>query len=148
MPTPLFIASDHAGLSLKITIAEHLAAQGWEIKDVGTHTSASCDYPDFAHAVCTRVLENEAFGILICGTGIGMSMAANKVSGIRAALCGDCFSAEFTRRHNDANILTLGARVVGPGLALKIINTFLDTPFEGGRHARRIAKLADIESRN
>ena len=77
-----------------------------------------------------------------------MSMAANKVSGIRAALCGDCFSAEFTRRHNDANILTLGARVVGPGLALKIIDTFLDTPFEGGRHARRIAKLADIESRN
>ena len=87
-------------------------------------------------------------GIIICGTGIGISMAANKVKGVRAALCGDCFSAEMTRKHNDANVLALGARVVGPGLALKIVDTFLENEFEGGRHARRVALLSEIENRN
>ena len=145
----LAIGSDHGGFALKEELKAHLDERGIAYKDFGTFSEVSCDYPDVADPLCRAVVAGEYDrGILICGTGIGMSMAANKVSGIRAALCGDCFSAEFTRRHNDANILTLGARVVGPGLALKIIDTFLDTPFEGGRHARRIAKLADIESRN
>jgi ribose 5-phosphate isomerase B len=145
----LAIGSDHGGFALKEELKAHLDERGVAYKDFGTFSEESCDYPDVAEPLCRAVVAGEYDrGILICGTGIGMSMAANKVSGIRAALCGDCFSAEFTRRHNDANILTLGARVVGPGLALKIIDTFLDTPFEGGRHARRIAKLADIESRN
>ncbi len=145
----LAIGSDHGGFALKEELKAHLDERGIAYKDFGTFSEESCDYPDVAEPLCRAVVAGEYDrGILICGTGIGMSMAANKVSGIRAALCGDCFSAEFTRRHNDANILTLGARVVGPGLALKIIDTFLDTPFEGGRHARRIAKLADIESRN
>ena len=145
----LAIGSDHGGFALKDELKAHLDERGIAYKDFGTFSEESCDYPDVAEPLCRAVVAGEYDrGILICGTGIGMSMAANKVSGIRAALCGDCFSAEFTRRHNDANILTLGARVVGPGLALKIIDTFLDTPFEGGRHARRIAKLADIESRN
>ena len=145
----LAIGSDHGGFALKEELKAHLDERGVAYKDFGTFSEESCDYPDVAEPLCRAVVAGEYDrGILIWGTGIGMSMAANKVSGIRAALCGDCFSAEFTRRHNDANILTLGARVVGPGLALKIIDTFLDTPFEGGRHARRIAKLADIESRN
>lgn len=145
----LAIGSDHGGFALKEELKAQLDERGVAYKDFGTFSEESCDYPDVAEPLCRAVVAGEYDrGILICGTGIGMSMAANKVSGIRAALCGDCFSAEFTRRHNDANILTLGARVVGPGLALKIIDTFLDTPFEGGRHARRIAKLADIESRN
>ncbi len=145
----LAIGSDHGGFALKEELKAHLDERGIAYKDFGTFSEESCDYPDVAEPLCRAVVAGEYDrGILICGTGIGMSMAANKVSGIRAALCGDCFSAEFTRRHNDANILTLGARVVGPGLALKIVDTFLDTPFEGGRHARRIAKLADIESRN
>ena len=145
----LAIGSDHGGFALKEELKAHLDERGVAYKDFGTFSEESCDYPDVAEPLCRAVVAGEYDrGILICGTGIGMSMAANKVSGIRAALCGDCFSAEFTRRHNDANILTLGARVVGPGFALKIIDTFLDTPFEGGRHARRIAKLADIESRN
>ena len=139
----LAIGSDHGGFALKEELKAHLDERGVAYKDFGTFSEESCDYPDVAEPLCRAVVAGEYDrGILICGTGIGMSMAANKVSGIRAALCGDCFSAEFTRRHNDANILTLGARVVGPGLALKIIDTFLDTPFEGGRHARRIAKLA------
>ena len=143
------LGTDHGGFCQKAEIAQYVEELGHTVEDMGCDSEQSVDYPDYADRVARLVSEGKADrGILICGTGIGMSMAANKVSGIRAALCGDCFSAEFTRRHNDANILTLGARVVGPGLALKIIDTFLDTPFEGGRHARRIAKLADIESRN
>ena len=145
----LAIGSDHGGFALKKEIMQHLDEKGVAYKDFGTFTEESCDYPDIAEPVARAVAAGEyAQGILICGTGIGMSMSANKVSGIRAALCGDCYSAEFTRRHNDANVLTLGARVLGSGLALKIVDTFLDTPFEGGRHARRIAKIADIETRN
>ena len=143
------IGSDHGGFALKQEVMKHLTARGIEFKDYGTYTTDSCDYPVYGEAVAKAVVSGEADkGILICGTGIGISISANKVKGIRAALCGDCFSAEFTRRHNDANILAMGERVVGPGLACKIVDTFLDTEFEGGRHARRVAMLHDIESRN
>ena len=143
------IGSDHGGYSLKQEVMKHLTARGIEFKDYGTYTTDSCDYPVYGEAVAKAVVSGEADkGILICGTGIGISISANKVKGIRAALCGDCFSAEFTRRHNDANILAMGERVVGPGLACKIVDTFLDTEFEGGRHARRVAMLQDIENRN
>jgi ribose 5-phosphate isomerase B len=122
---------------------KHLKERGEEFKDFGTYTADSCDYPDYGKAVARAVAAGEyACGILICGTGIGISISANKVPGIRAALCGDCFSAEATRLHNDANILALGARVVGEGLALKIVDTFLDTPFSNDeRHIRRISKI-------
>ncbi|MDO4566209.1 MAG: ribose 5-phosphate isomerase B [Oscillospiraceae bacterium] len=140
------IASDHGGFALKKEIMERLEARGLEYKDFGSFTAESCDYPDLAAPACRAVRSGECEkGILICGTGIGMSISANKIKGIRAALCGDCFSAEFTRRHNDANVLCLGARVTGAGLALKICDTFLDTPFEGGRHKRRIEKVEEIE---
>ena len=143
------IGSDHGGFSLKQEVMKHLTARGIEFKDYGTYTTDSCDYPVYGEAVAKAVVSGEADkGILICGTGIGISISANKVKGVRAALCGDCFSAEFTRRHNDANILAMGERVVGPGLACKIVDTFLDTEFEGGRHARRVAMLQDIENRN
>jgi len=145
----LAIGSDHGGFELKQAIMKHLDQRGIEYKDFGTFTPESCDYPVYGEAVARAVASGEyERGILICGTGIGISIAANKVSGIRAANCGDCYSAELTRRHNDANILALGARVLGEGLALKIVDTFLDTAFEGGRHAKRIAMFADIEKRN
>lgn len=140
------ICCDHAGLQLKNEIIKHLESKNLEVKDFGTYTSDSCDYPDFAYAAAKSVATGECEkGILVCGTGVGMSMCANKVNGIRCALCGDCFSAEATRRHNDANMLALGARVTGAGLALKIVDTFFDTEFEGGRHQRRIDKMTDIE---
>lgn len=133
------IASDHAGFRLKEVIKEHLAQQGIEITDCGTDSEDSCDYPVFAHKLCDQVNHGDAeFGILVCGTGIGMSMAANKVKGIRAALCSDCFSTKFTRAHNDANVMCLGARVTGEGLACELVDIFLKTPFEGGKHLRRI----------
>ena len=137
------IGSDHGGFSLKQEIMEHLKQRGETFRDFGTYSEASCDYPDYGKAVAHAVASGEYdTGIIICGTGIGISITANKVPGIRAALCGDCFSAEATRLHNDANILALGARVVGPGLALKIVDTFLDTPFSNDeRHKRRIAKI-------
>lgn len=143
------IGCDHGGFELKQAVMKHLEQRGIEYKDFGTYTPESCDYPVYGEAVARAVASGEfERGILICGTGIGISIAANKVSGIRAANCGDCYSAELTRRHNDANILALGARVLGEGLALKIVDTFLDTQFEGGRHAKRIAMFADIEERN
>ena len=143
------IGSDHGGFELKEKLMEHLSERGLEYKDFGTYSSASCDYPVYAKAVANAVASGECDrGIIICGTGIGVSITANKVRGIRAALCGDCFSAEMTRKHNDANVLALGARVVGPGLALKIVDTFLENEFEGGRHARRVALLSEIENRN
>ena len=142
------IGSDHGGFPLKEEIKKHLDEIGVAYKDFGTNTPDSCDYPIYAEAVARAVVSGEVEkGILICGTGIGISIAANKVKGIRAALCGDCYSAEYTRRHNDANILTMGARVTGGGLACKIVDTFLTTEFEGGRHARRVALIADIEER-
>ena len=139
------IGSDHGGFELKKEVMAHLDARGLEYKDFGTYSDASCDYPVYGEAVAKAVASGECErGIIICGTGIGISIAANKVHGIRAALCGDCFSAEATRQHNDANVLALGARVVGPGLALKIVDTFLDTPFSNGeRHIRRIEMIED-----
>jgi len=136
------LGCDHGGYTLMLEIKVMLDDMGLEYKDFGTFTEESCDYPDYAHAVSNAVAAGECErGILVCGTGIGMSIAANKVRGIRAALCGDCFSAEMTRRHNDANILCLGARVTGNGLALQIAKIFLETPFDGGRHARRVEKI-------
>ena len=144
----LAIGSDHGGYALKQAVMKHLSERGVEYRDFGTYSEESCDYPDFGEAVGRAVASGECErGIVICGTGIGISIAANKVRGVRCALCGDCFSAEMTRRHNDANVLAMGARVLGEGLALKIVDTFLDTGFDGGRHARRIAKLAEIEQR-
>ena len=139
------IGSDHGGFELKEKLMEHLSERGLEYKDFGTYSSASCDYPVYAKAVANAVASGECDrGIIICGTGIGVSMTANKVRGIRAALCGDCFSAEATRQHNDANVLCMGARVVGEGLALKIADTFLDTPFSNDeRHIRRISMIED-----
>lgn len=137
------IGSDHGGYALKQALAAHLEKRGLAYKDFGTYSEASCDYPVYAKAVANAVAGGECErGILICGTGIGVCITANKVPGIRAALCGDCFSAEATREHNDANILCMGARVVGEGLALKIADTFLDTPFSNDeRHIRRIGQI-------
>ena len=137
------IGSDHGGYALKKALMEHLDKRGLAYKDFGTYSEASCDYPVYAKAVANAVVNGECDrGILICGTGIGVSMTANKIHGIRAALCGDCFSAEATRLHNDANVLCMGARVVGEGLALKIADTFLDTPFSNDeRHIRRISQI-------
>lgn len=139
------IGSDHGGFELKEKLMEHLSERGLEYKDFGTYSSVSCDYPVYAKAVANAVASGECDrGIIICGTGIGVSITANKVRGIRAALCGDCFSAEATRQHNDANVLCMGARVVGEGLALKIADTFLDTPFSNDeRHIRRISMIED-----
>ncbi len=137
------IGSDHGGYALKKALIAHLDKRGLEYKDFGTYSEASCDYPVFAKAVAHAVASGECeCGILVCGTGIGVSITANKVPGIRAALCGDCFSAEVTREHNDANVLCMGARVVGEGLALKIADIFLDTPFSNDeRHIRRISQI-------
>ena len=137
------IGSDHGGYALKQEIMKHLQQRGLAFTDLGCYSEASCDYPEFARKVAEKVAGGDAEkGILICGTGIGMSITANKVPGIRAAAVSDCFTAEATRQHNDANILCLGARTVGPGLALKITDIFLDTPFSHEeRHARRIAQI-------
>lgn len=141
------IGSDHGGLRLKREVINHLAKKGIEVKDYGTYTEESCDYPDFAKAVGEAVVAKEYdLGILICGTGIGISIAANKIPGVRAALCSDTFSAHATREHNNANILAMGERVIGTGLALDIVDTFLGANFEGGRHENRINKITDIEN--
>ena len=137
------IGSDHGGFELRRTVMEHLKERGVEFRDFGCSEPVSCDYPDIARAVAAAVVSGQCErGILICGTGIGISIAANKVPGIRAALCGDCYSAEMSRQHNNANILALGGRVTGPDLAKKIVDTYLDTPFSGeARHQRRIDKI-------
>lgn len=137
------MGSDHAGYEMKLVLAEHLKERGYEVKDFGTYSTESCDYPDFAKAVAKAVVDGEAErGILVCGTGIGMSIAANKVKGIRAAVLSDEFSAQATREHNDANILCLGARVIDNDKAIKLLDIFMDTPFsEGVNHIRRISKL-------
>lgn len=143
------IGSDHGGFALKQEIMKYLDEKGIEYKDFGTYTEDSCDYPNYGEAVGRAVTSGQCDrGIAICGTGIGISISANKVRGVRAALCGDCYSAEYTRRHNDANVLALGARVMGSGLALKIVDTFLNTEFEGGRHARRVDLISKIEEKN
>lgn len=134
------IGSDHGGYELKLEVIRHLKERGFEVRDYGCDSTASCDYPVYAKAVANAVAGGECeLGILICGTGIGMSIAANKVDGIRAALCSDCFSAQATKEHNNANILCMGARTIGTGLALMITDIFVDTPFSNDeRHVRRI----------
>lgn len=137
------IGCDHGGFALKQEIIKHLTKKGIDYEDFGCFSEASCDYTDYGKAVAEAVATGKyERGILICGTGIGISITANKIKGIRCALCSDCFSAEATREHNDANILALGGRVVGVGLALKIVDTFLNTPFSNEeRHIRRISKI-------
>ncbi|CDE52839.1 putative uncharacterized protein [Roseburia sp. CAG:303] len=139
------IGCDHGGFELKQEIMKHLDERNIAYKDFGTYNTDSTDYPIYAKKVAKAVVEGECeSGILVCGTGIGISIAANKVKGIRCALCTDCFMAEATRQHNNANILALGGRVVGPGLALKIVDTFLDTPFSNDeRHIRRINAIEE-----
>ena len=140
------IGCDHGGFEHKNAIAEHLKSKGFEIIDCGIYENTSVDYPDIAVKVAEKITDKTcALGILVCGTGIGMSMAANKVKGIRAAACSDHFSAKYTRLHNDANILCLGGRVIGIGTALELADIFVDTAFEGGRHINRIKKISDIE---
>ncbi|MGN1317901.1 MAG: ribose 5-phosphate isomerase B [Lachnospirales bacterium] len=139
------LGCDHGGLELKNTVIDYLKSQNIEYKDYGTYTSDSCDYPIYGKAVANAVASGECDkGIIICGTGIGISIAANKVKGVRAALCHDVFSAKATREHNNANILAMGARVIGPGLALEIVEAFLATEFSNDeRHIRRISMLED-----
>ena len=142
------VGCDHAGYNLKLEVVKHLESKGYEVKDYGTYKKETCDYADYgelvAEAVINRVVDK---GILVCGTGIGISIAANKVPGIRAAHCTDTFSARSSRQHNDANILALGERVTGVGLALDIVDSFLNAEFEGGRHAIRVNKIVNIEKK-
>lgn len=142
----IVVGSDHAGLSLKDHLAARLRDQGHDIEDVGTNSTASCDYPDMAKAVGRALTTGRVeVGILVCGTGQGMAMTANRIAGIRAAVVSDTFSARGTRAHNDANVLCLGQRVIGSGLAEDIVDAFLKTPFEGGRHAGRVGKMMSID---
>jgi ribose 5-phosphate isomerase B len=142
------LGCDHAGYALKEIVFSCLERAGHEVLDQGTDSDDSCDYPDFAEQVALRVASGEADrGIVVCATGIGVAMTANKIAGIRAAVCNDLYTARFSRLHNDANVLTLGARVVGPGLAEEIVRVWLETSFEGGRHSRRLQKIRDIEGR-
>ena len=143
----IVLGCDHGGFELKNVIIEHLKAEGVEYIDVGCYTPESIDYPEVAEALCAKITSGEAkLGILVCGTGIGMCMTANKCKGIRAAVCSESYSARLTRLHNDANVLCLGARVVGPGLAAEILDAFLETEFEGGgRHQRRVDMMMELE---
>ena len=143
----IFIGADSAGYPLKEEIKAHLSECGYEVVDCGTDSTASCHYPEFAIKVCKSVQceLDTSFGILVCGTGIGMSMAANKHKGIRAALCSDTYSARLTRNHNDANVMCLGARVIGSCLAMDIVDAFLGAEFEGGRHGVRVGMIDAIE---
>ena len=145
----IYIGADSAGYTLKEEIKRYLIEKGYEVEDCGCHSTASCHYPEFASKVCENVQAklDTSFGILICGTGIGMSMCANKHKGIRAALCSDTYSAKMTRAHNDANLLCLGARVIGSCLAIDILDAFLGAEFEGGRHAIRVEMMMDIENK-
>lgn len=141
------IGCDHGGFEHKNAIAEHLKDRGFQVVDCGIYENKSVDYPDIAVKVCEHITSNECeFGILVCGTGIGMSLAANKVNGIRAACCSEHFSAKYTRLHNNSNILCLGGRVIGVGTALELVDLFVDTGFEGGRHQARVDKITAIES--
>jgi len=138
----IFVASDHAGYPLKQAVVKWLADHGHAHEDLGTHDTESTDYPEYAHLLAKKVAETEgAKGVLVCGSGIGMSIAANRHPGIRAALCHEAYSARMTRLHNDANVLCMGSRIVGEGVALDLLEVFLGTEFEGGRHARRVGKI-------
>ena len=134
----IIIGSDHGGYNLKQAVIEHLNKKGLDVLDLGCYSLDSCDYPVIAKAVAEKVLEESSKGILICGTGVGVSIAANRYDGIRASHCTDTFTARMTRMHNDSNILCLGERITGVGLALDIVDTWLNTSFEGGRHQKRI----------
>ena len=142
------IAADHGGIDLKEKIKEYLKTKHIEYIDYGINETESVDYPDYAHPVCEAITQgNTERGILVCGTGIGMSMTANKHAGIRAACCSDTYSAKLTRLHNDANVLCLGGRVVGDGLAMDIVELFIETQFEGGRHSRRVEKVMSFDKK-
>ena len=144
----IYIGADSAGYTLKEILKAHLEKMGYTVCDMGTDSTASCHYPEFADKVCKAVQGelDTSFGVLVCGTGIGMSMCANKHKGIRAALCSDTFSAKMTRMHNDANVICLGARVIGECLATDILDAFLGADFEGGRHAVRVQMMMDLEA--
>ena len=145
----IVLAADHGGYLLKEEVKKHLDEKGVSYIDVGTHSLDSVDYPDMAKLACDRVVSGECDkALLFCGTGVGISIAANKIKGIRCCCCSDTFSAKYTRMHNDANALAMGGRVVGPGLACEMVDLFLSTEFEGGRHARRVEKIAAIEEEN
>jgi ribose 5-phosphate isomerase B len=140
------IASDHGGYELKEQLKDYLAKKGMTCQDFGTNSAESCDYPVFARAAAEAVASGACeMGIVICTTGVGVSMTANKVKGVRCALCGETFSAEMTRRHNNANMLALGAGIVGINLAQRIVDVFLSTQFEGGRHQRRVDLMMSVE---
>lgn len=142
------IGSDHGGFELKSEIIKHLEERGLQVKDMGTCDCSSVDYPDYGQAVAEEVSSGKCEkGIIICGTGIGISIAANKVAGIRAALCTDGYMARMAKEHNNANIIAMGARVVGAGLAIDIVDAWLDAEFQGGRHAQRVAKITAIEQK-
>ena len=143
------VGCDHGGLEHKNAIAEHLKSEGFEVEDFGIYENKSVDYPEIALKVANSIKNGEnELGILVCGTGIGMSLAANKVNGIRAAACSEHFSAKYTRLHNNSNILCLGGRVIGIGTALELCDIFVNTEFEGGRHQRRIDMITEIEKSN
>lgn len=142
------IGCDHGGFEHKNAIAEHLKNRGFEVIDCGIYENKSVDYPDIAVKVCDKIIANECdLGILVCGTGVGMSIAANKIKGIRAACCSEHFSAKYTRLHNNSNVLCLGGRVIGIGTATELADLFVDTEFEGGRHQARIDKITAIENK-
>ncbi|KRS16785.1 ribose 5-phosphate isomerase B [Roseovarius indicus] len=142
----IVLSSDHAAIALRQAIAEHITAAGWEAVDIGPMTPESTHYPKHGQAAAEKVASGDcALGIILCGTGQGIMMAANKVKGIRCGVCSDTFSARMIRQHNDANILSLGARVVGEGLALDIVDAFLEAEFEGGRHATRVDMIEAVE---
>ncbi|MBU0758414.1 MAG: ribose 5-phosphate isomerase B [Nanoarchaeota archaeon] len=144
----LFIGADHGGYKLKEEVCNFLDKKGIEYNDIGTYSEESCDYPDIAQKLCEDVVNNRAEGILICGTGIGMSITANKVKGIRAAVCWNEFTAEMAKKHNNANILCMGARVLENEAAIRIVEVFLDNKFDsGGRHSRRVGKISEIEKK-
>ena len=136
----IFIAADHAGYELKTRLCAFFEAENLPYEDLGTNDKESCDYADFAHTLCKKLDEN-SFGVLICGSGIGMSVAANRHSGIRCALCSETFSARLARKHNDANVLALGGRLIGAEMAFEIVREFVNSSFEGGRHRARVAKI-------
>lgn len=140
----VFVASDHAGYKLKEAVKKEVENMGHDVTDIGTESESSCNYPEYARGVCIALVNGKAdMGIAICGSGVGMSIAANRFKGIRAALCNDIYTAKYSRLHNDANLLSMGSRVVGEGLALEIVKTWINTPFEGGRHQERVCMIDD-----
>jgi ribose 5-phosphate isomerase B len=143
----IVVSSDHADIAMRQMIASHIAERGWEVIDIGPTTAESTDYPKHGEAAARRVASGDcALGVILCGTGQGIMMAANKVDGVRCGVCSDTFSARMIRQHNDANILSMGARVIGAGLAIDIVDAFLDAEFEGGRHAKRVDMITALET--